>query len=68
MDGLWTPGTRFIECGEKFLATLADAELERDDARRHTDALRGLLGRVLDEIENLPPMLREEIERTLASW
>jgi hypothetical protein len=50
-----------------FLGALADAEGERDDARRHSKQLRALLGRVLEEIEDLPEDLREPIEKALAS-
>jgi hypothetical protein len=41
------------------LQALADAEGERED-------LRGLLGRVLNEVEDLSPELREAITRALA--
>jgi hypothetical protein len=47
------------------LAALADAEVERDGARRHAEGLRGLLGRVLAEVEDLPLELREAIMRAL---
>jgi hypothetical protein len=36
-------------------------------ARRETEGLRQLLGRVLHEVEDLSPELREAIERALAS-
>ena len=49
------------------LQALADAEGERDAARRHTEDLRGLLGRVLNEVEDLAPDLRAAIEQALAS-
>jgi hypothetical protein len=49
------------------LDLLADTEGERDDARRHAEDLRGLLGRVLKEVEELSPELREAIERALAT-
>ena len=49
------------------LQALADAEGERDNARRHTEDLRGLLGRLLNEVEDLAPDLRAAIERALAS-
>jgi hypothetical protein len=49
------------------LAALADAEVERDAARRHTEDLRELLGRVLNEVEDLAPDLRAAIEQALAS-
>lgn len=45
---------------------VADAESERDDTRRHAEGLRELLGRVLNEVEDLPPELREAITRALA--
>jgi len=48
------------------LQALADTEGERDDARRHAEDLRELLGRVLAEVEDLPPELREAITRALA--
>jgi hypothetical protein len=35
------------------------------DARRHAEEYRGLLGRVLDEVEDLHPGLRVAIERAL---
>jgi hypothetical protein len=47
------------------LAALADAEVREDAACRETEDLRGLLGRVLDEVEDLHPQLREAIERAL---
>jgi hypothetical protein len=40
---------------------LADAEVREYDARRHAEDLCGLLGRVLDEVEDLHPELREAI-------
>jgi len=49
------------------LQALADAEGERDDARRYTEGLRELLARVLNEWGDIPPDLREAIERKLAS-
>ena len=48
------------------LALVAETERERDDARKHAEDLRGLLGRVLDEVEDLAPELRETIMKTLA--
>lgn len=51
---------------DPMLALVADTEGERDDARRHAEGLRGLLGRVLDEVEDLPPDLRAAIEAKLA--
>jgi hypothetical protein len=47
------------------LAALADTEGERDEARKHAQALRELLGRVLDEAE-LPESLRQSILKALA--
>jgi hypothetical protein len=47
------------------LGALADAEVREHGARRHAEDLRGLLGRVLDEVEDLHPELREAIERVL---
>jgi len=44
------------------LALMRHTEGERDDARH----LRGLLGRVLAEVEDLPSNLREAITRALA--
>jgi len=35
--------------------------------RRETEDLRGLLGKVLDQWEDMPPDLRAAIERALAS-
>jgi hypothetical protein len=48
------------------LDLIADTERERDDTRRHAESLRGLLGRVLNEVEDLSPELREAITRALA--
>jgi len=48
-----------------FLDALGDAELERDDARRSAQDLRALLGRVLDEAEDLPDLLRAAIQEAL---
>ena len=48
------------------LAALADAEGERDDARRHSENLRELLGRVLNEVEDLPSDLHEAIKKALS--
>jgi hypothetical protein len=48
------------------LDALADTEGERDAARRHAEGLRELLGRVLNEVEDLHPDLREAITRALA--
>jgi hypothetical protein len=48
------------------LSLVADAEKERDDARKHAEDLRGLLGRVLAEAEDLAPELREAIMKALA--
>jgi hypothetical protein len=47
------------------IAALADAEVERDDARRQEESLRELLGRILKEVD-LPEDLREAIRRALA--
>jgi hypothetical protein len=47
------------------LQALADAEGERDDARHHAETLRGLLGRILREVEDLPPDLKAAIEQAL---
>jgi hypothetical protein len=47
------------------LQVLADTEGERDEARRHAEDLCALLGRVLDEVEDLPPELRAAIETAL---
>jgi hypothetical protein len=44
----------------------ADAEGERDNARRHSQDLRVLLDRVLREVNNLPDDLRAAIEKVLA--
>jgi hypothetical protein len=44
---------------------LADAEGERDDARRHSQDLRVLLDRVLREVDDLPEELRSAIEEAL---
>ena len=51
---------------DPMLALVAETERERDDARKHAEDLRGLLGRVLDEVEDLAPELRETIMKTLA--
>jgi hypothetical protein len=51
---------------DPMLSLVADTERERDDARKHAQDLRGLLGRVLEEVEDLAPELREAIMRTLA--
>lgn len=51
---------------DPMLSLVADTEGERDEARRHAENLRGLLGRVLNEVEDLPPELRELIEQALA--
>jgi hypothetical protein len=48
------------------LAALADAEVERDASRRETEDLRELLGRVLNEVEDLHPELREAITKALS--
>jgi hypothetical protein len=48
------------------LDLIADTEGERDAARRHAENLRGLLGRVLKEVDDLAPDLREAITRALA--
>ena len=48
-----------------FLGALADAEGERDDARRHSQDLRVLLDRVLREVDDLPEELRSAIEEAL---
>jgi hypothetical protein len=39
----------------------------RDDARRRSEALRALLGRILEEVEDLRPELRATIEEALRS-
>jgi hypothetical protein len=44
---------------------LADTEGERNQARRHAESLRDLLGRILKEVD-LPDDLREAITRALA--
>jgi len=49
------------------LGALADAEIERDASRRETEDLRQLLGRVLNEVEDLAPDLRTAIEQALAA-
>jgi hypothetical protein len=49
------------------IEALADAEGREDEARRHAERLRALLGRVLDEVEELSPALRQAIEDALAS-
>src|SRR5262249_44889926 len=51
---------------DPMLELVADTERDRDDIRRHAEGLRGLLGRVLNEIEDLPPELRQAIEQALA--
>jgi hypothetical protein len=48
-----------------FQELVAVAEGERDDARRHEQGFRGLLARILDEVE-LPDDLREAIKQALA--
>jgi hypothetical protein len=48
------------------LQALADAEGERDDTRRHAEDLRGLLGKVLDQWEDIPPDLRAAITKALS--
>ena len=48
-----------------FLDPLADAEGERDDARRSSQDLRMLLYRVLGEVNDLPESLRAAIEAAL---
>jgi hypothetical protein len=48
-----------------FLGAPADAEGERDAARRHSQDLRVLLDRVLREVDNLPEDLRAAIEKVL---
>jgi hypothetical protein len=48
------------------LTLVADAEGERDAARRHAEDLRGLLGRVLDQWDDIPPELREAITKALS--
>ena len=48
-----------------FLDALADAEGERDDARRSSQDLRMLLYRVLGEVNDLPELLRAAIETAL---
>jgi hypothetical protein len=49
------------------LQALADAEGERDDARHQAETLRGLLGRILQEVDDLPPDLRTAIVDVLGS-
>jgi hypothetical protein len=51
---------------DPMLSLVADTERERDAARRHAEDLRGLLGRVLEEVEDLAPELRETIMKALA--
>jgi len=51
---------------DPMLTLVADSESERDAARRHAGDLRGLLGRVLNEVEDLHPELREAITRALS--
>src|SRR5262245_19952965 len=51
---------------DPMLSLVADTEGERDEARHHAEDLRGLLGRVLDEVEDLPEDLRTAIEQALA--
>jgi hypothetical protein len=51
---------------DPMLTLVADTERERDDARKHAEDLRELLGRVLDEVEDLAPELRETIMKALA--
>jgi hypothetical protein len=46
---------------------VADTERAHDASRRETEDLRELLARVLDEVGDLAPDLRERIERALAS-
>jgi hypothetical protein len=48
------------------LAALADAEGERDASRRQTEDLRGLLGKVLSQWDDIPPDLRAAIVEALA--
>jgi hypothetical protein len=48
------------------LAALADAEVERDASRRKTEDLRELLGKVLDQWDDIPPDLREAIAKALS--
>jgi hypothetical protein len=50
---------------DPMLSLVADTERERDDAHKHAEDLRGLLGRVLNEVEDLAPELREAIMRAL---
>jgi hypothetical protein len=52
---------------DPMLSLVADTEGERDEARRHAEDLRGLLGRILEEVEDLPEDLRAAIEQALAS-
>jgi hypothetical protein len=48
-----------------FLDASADAESERDEARRSAQDFRMLLYRVLDEVDDLPESLRSAIEAAL---
>jgi hypothetical protein len=52
-------------CAPPISGAAAEA-LADHEARRQAEDLRGLLGRVLDEVEDLHPELREAIERALA--
>ena len=52
--------------GSPHLAALADAEIERDASRRKTEDLRELLGKVLDQWDDIPPDLREAIAKALS--
>lgn len=64
---LWCMNKTILLPSEYCIQALAAIEVERDDARRHAEDARGLLGRVLDEVEDLHPGLREAIERFLRS-
>jgi hypothetical protein len=46
-------------------SSVADDEAREDDAHRHAEEYRGPLARVLDEVEDLHPELREAVERAL---
>jgi hypothetical protein len=52
---------------DPMLDLVADTERERDDAHRHAQDGRGLLGEVLERWEDIPADLREKIERHLGS-
>jgi hypothetical protein len=52
--------------GDPMLDLVADTEKDRDEHRKHAEDLRGLLGKVLDQWEDIPPDLREAITKALA--